>query len=480
MLILIEFNELCPCLLRKFMDRGVLPHFRRFHESSTIWTTDAGEGPPNLEPWIQWPTVHSGLPFCEHGIFHLGDGRKLAHKGIAAILSDAGIPVGVCASMNTNYRELNGYVVADPWDREGFSHPGWLTPFYQVVSRQVQESSAERGLSAREAARFGWFMLRHGLSAGTAGAIIKQLASERFDPGLRWRRACLLDRLLYDVFRSLNRRFAVRFATFFCNSTAHFQHYYWRHMEPERFDAPVPATDHPSLREAILYGYRAMDSLIGRLLRDYPEALLVLCSALSQQPWTDTTKCTFRPTRFEALLEFARVPAGTTVQPVMAEEFHLECATAEEAALAEVRFRDLVVEDQPLLKVERTGNRLFAGCRITDATVLERQVVRKSDGARQPFAALFHMVHTMRSGRHHPDGVLWVRNGRHRVVPDPVPLTCIAPSVLRHFGLRPPARMKAAALEFGPAPACFAPPAQVRSRSSAKHESDLKEKAGMC
>src|SRR5262245_46064136 len=129
-LFLIEFNELCPSLLREFMGRGMLPNFRRFHDESTVWTTDAGEDPPNLEPWIQWPTVHTGLPFAEHGVFHLGDGRKLPVKGIAEILSDAGIPVGVCASMNTNYRKLNGYVLADPWDREGFSHPEWLAPFY--------------------------------------------------------------------------------------------------------------------------------------------------------------------------------------------------------------------------------------------------------------------------------------------------------------------------------------------------------------
>src|SRR5262249_38063398 len=154
-------------------------------EASTVWTTDAGEAPPNLEPWIQWPTVHSGMPFAEHGVFHLGDGRKLRQKEIAAVLSDAGVPVGGCASMNTKYRELNGYVVADPWDRDGFSHPDWLAPFYQVVSKQVQESSGERGLSAGEAARFGWFMLRNGLSAGAVWAILKQLASERFRPGLR-------------------------------------------------------------------------------------------------------------------------------------------------------------------------------------------------------------------------------------------------------------------------------------------------------
>jgi bisphosphoglycerate-independent phosphoglycerate mutase (AlkP superfamily) len=60
------------------------------------------------------------------------------------------------------------------------------------------------------------------------------------------------------------------------------------------------------------------------------------------------------------------------------------------------------------------------------------------------------MIHTMRSGRHHRDGVLWVRNGRHRVVRDRVPLTAIAPTVLRHYGVQAPAHMRTEPLPIHP------------------------------
>jgi hypothetical protein len=442
-LFLIEFNELCPALLQDFMGRGWLPNFRRLYESSAVFTTDAGERHPNLEPWIQWPTVHSGLSFAEHRIFHLGDGRRLPHKCLAEVLSDAGVAVGVFGSMNLNYGQLRGYVVPDPWDREGAAFPDCLGPFYRTVARQVQESSAAAGLPRREALSFGWFLLRHGLTAGTGWALARQLLRERRDPGLRWRRPLLLDRLQYDVFRRLNRTFGVGFATFFCNSTAHFQHYHWRNMEPGRFAAPPPEGEHPSLRDAIPEGYRAMDRLVGRFLRDYPDAVHVLCTALSQQPWTNTTKCTFRPRRFDRLLEFARValPADA-VRPVMAEQFHVACPNRETAAVAETRLRELTVDGGPLMHVERSGTSLFAGCRVTDPGVLGQPVVRRSDGGRLPFGELFHIVHTMRSGRHHPDGVLWVRSGRHHVVAEKVPLTDVAPTALAHFGVPQPARMR--------------------------------------
>ena len=162
--ILLEFNELCPTLLADFMDRGMLPNFRRLYESSAVFTTDAGEEAPNLEPWIQWPTVHSGLPFAGHGVFHLGDGKRLACKCLAEALADAGFPVGVCASMNLNYGKLKGYVLPDPWDKDGVAHPDWLQPFCRTIARQVQESSSNEGMTKKEALGFGMFLLRHGLT----------------------------------------------------------------------------------------------------------------------------------------------------------------------------------------------------------------------------------------------------------------------------------------------------------------------------
>ena len=61
--ILLEFNELCPSLMGQFIQQGKLPNFQRFYNESAVYTTDAEEQPPNLEPWIQWVTVHTGQPY---------------------------------------------------------------------------------------------------------------------------------------------------------------------------------------------------------------------------------------------------------------------------------------------------------------------------------------------------------------------------------------------------------------------------------
>src|ERR1041385_882411 len=57
--IVLEFNELCPSLMEQFMKQGLLPGFSRLHSESYAYVTDAEEVAPNLEPWIQWVTVHT-------------------------------------------------------------------------------------------------------------------------------------------------------------------------------------------------------------------------------------------------------------------------------------------------------------------------------------------------------------------------------------------------------------------------------------
>lgn len=434
----LEFNELCPGLLERFMSEGRLPNFARFYKSATIYTTDAEESAPQLEPWIQWLSVHSGVSYSEHKAFHLGDGRSYSKKCIAELLSDAGIRVGVFGSMNTNYRTLNGYYIPDPWAANVDAQPSWLSPFFDVVAGQVQESSKAGGLTKSEMVKFGWFMLRHGLTADTIKAIVAQLIAERSQPELKWRRASLLEKIQYDLFRYLDRSIRPQFATFFCNSTAHYQHYYWRNMHPEIFEFPPGEDDHPSLETAIRYGYEQMDDIVGRFLRDYPRATLMLCTALSQQPWTETTKCVFRPRDFNALLQFAEIPLGkASVEPVMAEEFRLSFSSEADAETSLEKLTSLTVGNEPVLKLERKGQTIFGGCSIQHARMMDEQVHGPAD-QRARFSSLFHMVHSVRSGRHHPDGVLWIRNGKHQVIKNKVPLTAIAPTILRRFGVPVP------------------------------------------
>ena len=404
---------------------------------------------------MQWPSVHLGVSHKEHGLRHLGlsgaDGAEQPPSALTPVgqaISEAGLRAGVFGAMNVPYGNVNGFYVPDPWNGSAAAHPDYLAPFLHTIGTMVRDSSRTEGESpGAEIGKFGVFMLKHGLTPGTVAMAVKQLASERRDAGLRWRRASVLDWIQYDVFRNLVKREDVDFATFFSNSTAHYQHYYWRNMQPEGFDlAPDPA-DHPSYASAIKYGYQSMDRILGRMMKDFPDTTLVLCTALSQQPWTDATKQTYRPRSWAALLELVGYSEGeVNIQPVMAEEFVITFETAAQAEAAREKFASLRLEGEPLMKLTVQDNSLYGGCGITRSGVMSKRISGTVDGSEPAMEDIFSPIHTVRSGRHDSRGVLWFRTGQHAVHEKPVDLEDIAPTVMELLGVTPPAHMRGRSL----------------------------------
>ena len=449
--IILEFNELTPTLIHEFMAAGKLPNFRRIHAESHVYITDAQEEQKNLEPWIQWVTVHTGLSFAEHGLSELNQGHRLNQKCIWDLASDAGLRVWVCGSMNTRYDlPLNGCVLPDPWTTAIPPYPPELLPYVRFVQSNVQEHTRDRvALSGKAYLEFLGFMVRHGLSASTAGAIVRQLVRERLGHG-RWQRPAILDKLQWDVFRSYYRRMRPHLSTFFVNSTAHLQHMYWRNMDPGAFEIQPSEKEQEELAGAVLYGYQEMDALLGRFLRlAGRDATLVLCTALGQQPCliyeSKGGKTFYRPNDFKSLLEFAGVTADVEMSPLMSEEFQVICK--DEAAAREVErgLAQLQVDGTPALRVERIGATLRSGCSIFRQLPREAVLRIENSDRVSPFYDLFYQGAGLKSGMHHPDGFCWIRtpDRTQSVAVDRVPLRAVAPTVLQLLGVPIPAGMTA-------------------------------------
>jgi len=449
-LILLELNELTPTLMFRFMSEGRLPNFQRFFDESQVFTTDAQEQGVQLNPWIQWVTVHSGQSYAEHGIFRLGDGGRLASPCIGDVVSQAQRRVLLCGSMNVRYRgPLSGVAIPDAWATDVEPYPAELAPYFRFVQQNVLEHTNERvPLGWRDYAAFLRFMATHGLSPSTVLAIARQLLRERSGHD-GWQRVTLLDRLQWDVFRWYYRRLRPDFSTFFLNSVAHLQHTHWRNLEPERFKLQPSPEEQAEYRDAVLFGYQENDRLLGRFFElAGDDATLVFCTALSQQAclvYEDMGAKRFhRPYKFEDLVAFAGITAPFTCSPVMSEEFHLYFEDEAAAADAEQRLRGLRVGDEAALYVDRTGTEIYSGCQIfhelpPDATLLDTVGDRRT-----PFFDVFYQSDSLKSGIHHPDGLLWIRrpDRSHAVHADKVPLVCVAPTLLRLLGIEAPASMR--------------------------------------
>jgi hypothetical protein len=455
--VLLELNELSPTLMNRFIDDGELPNFKRLRDSSQVYVSDAEEIAPNLEPWIQWVTVHSGLPYNEHRVFHLGDGHKLKVKSLWDLVSERGRRVWVCGSMNVKYeRPINGVILPDPWSSDTTPYPDDLMSFFRFVQHAVQEHTNERAhISKSDAARFLKFLATHGLTFHTARSLVLQLLSERCTGKGRWKRATILDKMQRDIFLHYFRKQRPDFSTFFLNSTAHFQHMYWRNMDPEPFKLKPTNQEQSEYRDAILYGYREMDRIVVDIMDAAPkDAVLILATALSQQPclvYEDSGgKKFYRPWTFDRLLEFVGVESWSFLEPVMSEQFHIHFATKTEATRAAELLASLRVEGKQVMAVEIKSSVVFAGCQIFEQLGShEVQLEGGAGGRSTPFFQIFYQVDGTKSGMHHPDGILWIRiPGRPAAThASRVPLRDIPPTILAILGIDKPPYMSGVVLE---------------------------------
>jgi hypothetical protein len=137
--------------------------------------------------------------------------------------------------------------------------PEELNTFFRFIQTNVLEYTNERlPLTTADYLKVGAFLASRGLSAQTVKTVFSSWPPKR-DGHNRWRRAVILDRLQFDVFRSYYRKLEPTFSTFFLNSTAHYQHSYWRNMNPEPFQIKPTAAEQAEYAPAVLFGYQEMD-----------------------------------------------------------------------------------------------------------------------------------------------------------------------------------------------------------------------------
>jgi hypothetical protein len=447
-LIVLELNELCPHLLDRWMADGSLPNFRRLHARSDVFVTRADvEDAALLEPWIQWYSVHTGLPYATHKVFHLTEGREGGHADVFALLRAAGRRVASMTSMNlAPFAEEGSLYVGDPWSEQGDAFPAELNAYNHFVSHQVREySNAAERFGPGDAARFVRFMASHGLSAATVAGILRQLAGERLSRRpLGWRRVAVLDALQADVFAHYHHALRPHFATFFANSVAHLQHSYWRHMDPEPFTVRPDAKEAAAYGEAIHWGYRAMDRIVGRMLAlaQAQGATLMFLTALSQQPFLRHEELGGQ--HFHRLHHVERFLAGLgleadEVSPTMTHQYLARFGSAEQARAARRRLAELRLDDGREVfgfpAIDAAPGALYFGCQIATRTAPDTPMRDEATGAIRAFGELFYRIDAIKSGRHHPDGCLWIETGRHRVHADKPSILDVLPTQLEMLGV---------------------------------------------
>ncbi|MGH9661778.1 MAG: hypothetical protein ACRD96_24740, partial [Bryobacteraceae bacterium] len=103
----------------------------------------------------------------------------------------------------------------------------------------------------------------------------------------------------------------------------------------------------------------------------------------------------------------------------------------------------LKMNGSPVMMARRNGAEVFAGCKVF-TSVPRAARVESPQGAFR-FYEHFYDCHLVKSGMHHPDGILWIRTPqRHGLGGQAtrVPLTNVAPTLLALCDLPQPEFMK--------------------------------------
>ncbi len=447
-MILLEFNELCPSLLDKWMGEGKLPNFKKFYQASDVFVSEADCDAPALEPWVQWYSLHSGLPFSDHQVFNLTDGPKAGFPDIWGMLRDGGYKTFNCSSMNAkNDDHPKATFLPDPWCTTERATPDELNVYYEFVRSQVQEyTNPDRESGLVRAARFVSFMATHGLSLQTMNAIISQVAKEKIGSArIGWKRATILDRLQTDLFVHSFNKYQPDFSTFFLNSTAHYQHTYWRYMDPAAFIDQPDDEDLKTYKDAILYGYQCMDQVLARFiaLADKKNVVLVLASALSQQPFLEDEgeggRRYYRPKNMDKLLKTFGIEANK-VQPVMTHQYSMQFDNDPKIERAVEILESVTYNGERAFEVRTDGDRLYFGCIIYRRAQPGAMLDYTENGQSKSIALddLFYLMDIVKSGCHHPDGILWFRTGNGQVHDERVSILDALPTILDYFDVDRP------------------------------------------
>jgi hypothetical protein len=352
--LLLELNEVNFEHARAYIEREEMPNLARLIDTHGYRETSSELRYEKLEPWIQWVTAHSGLPYERHGVFRLGDIVKHDIPQIWEVLEDYGLTVGAISPMNAKNRTRDAaFFLPDPWTPTSATGGALLKRLHAAVTQGVNDNATE-GLQSRSAI---WLLVGLARYAGSSNyrEYVRFASSRRAKP---WYRAMFLDLLLADVFIHETKRTMPNFVSLFLNAAAHIQHHYMFNSMAYKGEQRNPSWYVAPKDDPVGDVYRLYDRILGQVQRRFPRARLMIATGLHQDPHSKVTFY-WRLKNHSDFLRRLGVPFKN-VQPRMSRDFVVECASEGEAAeaarvIASVRAANGV----SLFEVDNRGRDLF-------------------------------------------------------------------------------------------------------------------------
>ncbi|WP_233843742.1 alkaline phosphatase family protein [Dyella sp. 2HG41-7] len=352
-LTLIGLNEFSVDLLTRGAKELQLKNIDRLlsMRSATTTTDDMVEH-RGLDPWVQWVSVHTGVPSSVHGIIHLGDTPSaLSVSQVWETLSDAGISSGIWGAMNATREGARhcDFFLPDPWTFSEVAYPDELNDLLSLpryYSKNYLDVSKQQFLACT--GRLVKFILG-------SGAVLKLFKQIPFVLGGVLRNGInnallfsLFDLFSAEFFVKYKKRYTPQFSLVFLNSIAHLQHHRW---------------DKDKLSKDSIFGLRAIDRVLGMIFaaREKDEAIIVM-NALTQRNIVGEKPCVcYRQINPQHFLSAVGIQFRS-VEQLMTNDAHVFFHSEAERDAAARALEAATLCGKPLFHVEKSSqdpNKLF-------------------------------------------------------------------------------------------------------------------------
>ena len=312
-----------------------------------------------LEPWIQWPSVQTGLSFADHKIFRLGDINDFQHPQIYETIEDLGHSVGAISPMNAANRMLNpAYFIPDPWTQTPCKGPKLVKRLYQAIRQAVGDNA-----SGKVTLTSKLYILIGILQYSRLKAYPRYLSVIKNSKTIPGSKALILDLLLNELHHSLFRKWRPQFTHLFLNAFAHIQHHYMLSSSTDLVDKELQESlqqrgqlvDDPFPQALKVY-----DLIVGDFLNVLDNEVIV-ATGLSQTPY-NRLKYYYRLKDHENFLRNILKIKFQSFNALMTRDFVINFESSEQALKAENTLAHVRIEHSNVKvfsEIENRGTSLF-------------------------------------------------------------------------------------------------------------------------
>ena len=336
----LQLNEINFDLASRYRDKLKLEGFKKVFSLDYI-ETNSEENYDLLEPWIQWPSIHTGLSAKEHKIFRLGDVIFSDKENIFKFAENLNYKVGVISAMNLkNDLKKASFFIPDPWTKTSSGNTFWEKIITSFVKQSVNDNS-----SNKITLKSYFFIFLTFLRFFDFKNLYTYLQLALLSKGRPWRKALFLDLLLSDVFFKLRKNYETNFSTLFLNAGAHIQHHYLYNSTFNENYNKNPEWYVSSSFDPIEEMFSIYDRIIQKALRSISDKIII-ATAISQE-FDEKSIFYYRPKNHESFLTSLSIKFKK-VYPRMTRDFLIEFDSEKDADVALEKLNKIYLNKEKL------------------------------------------------------------------------------------------------------------------------------------